>query len=242
MKLTNPESQEITVEANQKSKILITFDKQTDFNLKVTAQPDSTVEIVTIYKDNNYNHTRESIAKRNSTVIWTDLFINASGESKITSKLEEKGAETEQNIYYITDKELNIASEAIHNAEHTKSNLLTRGVLTNDAKTKTTGLININSKASKSKGYQKQDALLLSTTAKATAIPNLEIQNHDVKCSHGSTISQIDKDLLFYLMSRGLTKKQAEGTIVQGYFSQVLDQLDTDTKTYLQAQIHEAIE
>jgi len=64
--------------------------------------------------------------------------------------------------------------------------------------------------------------LLLSDEAEADAIPNLEIHNHDVKCSHGSTVGQVDPEQLFYLMSRGLNEDEAKQKIVEGYFTPVL--------------------
>jgi len=53
----------------------------------------------------------------------------------------------------------------------------------------------------------------------------LEINNHDVKCSHGSTVGKVDEEHLFYLMSRGLTKEEAEEKIVEGFFAPILKDL-----------------
>ena len=64
---------------------------------------------------------------------------------------------------------------------------------------------------------------MLSRAAKADSIPKLEILADDVKCSHGATVSPVDRDQLFYLMSRGLTRSQSEELIVTGFFQQVLD-------------------
>jgi len=105
------------------------------------------------------------------------------------------------------------------------------------------GLVYISKNAEQSTGYEKQDALLLSDEAEADAIPNLQIENNDVKCSHGSTIGQIDKEQLFYLMSRGLNEESAKKKIIEGYFAPVLDMMqDQDAREKLQATIEKAIE
>ena len=100
------------------------------------------------------------------------------------------------------------------------------------------GLVKINKNAPGSNGYETQDALLLSNKAEADAIPNLEINNNDVKCSHGSTVGQVDEDKLFYLMTRGLTKDEASQKIVEGYFTPVLDMFHDPN---IKEQVHKTI-
>ena len=87
-------------------------------------------------------------------------------------------------------------------------------------------IIKIEEGASDSDGYEKQDALILSENAEADAMPQLEIKNPNVKCSHGSTIGQIDKEKIFYLMSRGLDIEKAKKKIVEGYFNNTLEQIE----------------
>ena len=76
--------------------------------------------------------------------------------------------------------------------------------------------------AENSDGYQKEEVLLLSEEAEADSIPNLEIHNENVKCSHGASIGSIDKDKLFYLMSRGLSKETSIKLVVEGFFDSLL--------------------
>ena len=70
--------------------------------------------------------------------------------------------------------------------------------------------------------------LLLSEDASATALPNLEIEADDVRCSHGATVGQVDDMQMFYLMSRGLSRKQAERLLVIGFFEEVLSRVPVD--------------
>ena len=87
------------------------------------------------------------------------------------------------------------------------------------ADTTTRGLVRINKPAFSSDGYQKSDVILLDNDSHAISIPDLEIHNHDVACSHGSTISKLDEDKLHYMMTRGIPKSEASKTLIKGFFS-----------------------
>jgi Fe-S cluster assembly protein SufD len=76
--------------------------------------------------------------------------------------------------------------------------------------------------------YQTNRNLILSEGAHADSLPNLEIEADDVRCSHGATIGQQDERQIFYLMSRGLTRQQAEKLIVSGFFEEVLSRLKVE--------------
>jgi Fe-S cluster assembly protein SufD len=114
---------------------------------------------------------------------------------------------------------------AYHLVENTLSNLSTKGALKDESNGLSRSLIWIGDKANNSEGYESQNALILSKDAKANAIPKLEIKNPNVKCSHGSTIGQVNKEDIFYLMSRGLSKNEAIKLIVLGYFNSILNNI-----------------
>jgi Fe-S cluster assembly protein SufD len=87
------------------------------------------------------------------------------------------------------------------------------------------GIIRVWPGAQQTDAYQTNRNLLLSPEARADSLPNLEIQADDVKCSHGATVGQLDQESLFYLMSRGLTRSQAERLVVLGFLGEVLSRL-----------------
>ena len=87
------------------------------------------------------------------------------------------------------------------------------------------GLVKINRNAFGSNGYQKEDTLLLSEEAAADSIPNLEIDNNDVKCTHGASIGRIDREKLFYMKSRGLNEEQATREYVKGFFEPLIQRI-----------------
>ncbi len=114
-----------------------------------------------------------------------------------------------------------------HLASNTFSDLKTKSVLNEKSKLVFRGLVKIAEKAENCVGYQKEDTLLLSDQAQASLIPDLEIANDQVQCSHGATVSRINPEQLFYLSSRGINKEQAEKILVEGFLNSLLQEFPT---------------
>jgi Fe-S cluster assembly protein SufD len=91
------------------------------------------------------------------------------------------------------------------------------------------GVIRVDKGAQKTDAYQENRNLLLSPDAQATPIPGLEIEANDVRCTHGATVGQVDAQHLFYLMSRGLSRADAQRAIVRGFFEPVLERIASET-------------
>jgi Fe-S cluster assembly protein SufD len=88
------------------------------------------------------------------------------------------------------------------------------------------GTVVIRQGAHKCNAYQTNRNILLSETAKAHSIPNLEILSNDpVKCGHAASVGPVDEDVLFYLQSRGIPFEEAERLVVFGFFQEVLDRV-----------------
>jgi Fe-S cluster assembly protein SufD len=87
-------------------------------------------------------------------------------------------------------------------------------------------MIRVEEGAQKTNAYQENRNLLLSREAHANSIPGLEILANDVRCTHGATLGQVDREQLFYLMTRGLSRSEAERLIVRGFFQDVLDRVE----------------
>jgi Fe-S cluster assembly protein SufD len=110
-----------------------------------------------------------------------------------------------------------------HNAQSTRSNINFKVVLKDQATSIYQGIIKVSPAGQKTDAFQSNKNLLLGTQAKADSIPKLEILADDVKCSHGATVGPVDREQIFYLMSRGLPAKEAEELIVGGFVRQVLE-------------------
>jgi len=176
----------------------------------------------------NFTYKIANLAK-DSKMNWFELCLGSKfTRTETTTILNGEGAEVKTyGVFFGSgEQQFDMVSKTIHNNRNTISDMFTKGVLNDKAKGVYRGSIRIEKNAFNSNGYQKEDTLLLSDEAEADSIPSLEIENHDVKCSHGSTIGQIDKEQLFYLMSRGLNKKEANKMIVNGFFQPLIDKVD----------------
>lgn len=167
---------------------------------------------------------------------WQEAHLGTS-QGKMTSHtalVGDKAYTRTHSMYFgLGTQKLDIKTTVDHRAPHTKSLLLSRGVLADQSAAAHQGFITIGKGMPHCDGYQKKEALLLSDDARIDTIPVLEISNDLVKCAHGATISTVPEDHLFYLMSRGLSKTDATQTIVQGFFGPVIDSLDESTREYV---------
>lgn len=112
-----------------------------------------------------------------------------------------------------------------HNATHCTSDLLYKGALRERSRSVYEGGIKVALGAQQSDAYQANRNLMLSKKARADSIPMLEIEAHEVRCTHGSTTSQLDPEELFYLQSRGVPADPATKLIVEGFFVPVFDRI-----------------
>lgn len=116
-----------------------------------------------------------------------------------------------------------------HQAAHCTSDLLYKGALQDKSRLVWRGMIKVDPDAQKTDGYQRNDNLILSESARADSIPGLEIEADDVKCSHGATVGRVDDEQLFYACCRGLTRREATRMIVAGFFQQVFDRISIES-------------
>ena len=122
-----------------------------------------------------------------------------------------------------------------HLAGHTTSRIDYKAVAGQQARSTYTGLIRIEEHATHCEAYQENRNLLLSSRARADAIPELEIHNQEVSCSHGATIAPVDPEQLFYLGSRGLDPHEALGLVVRGFLENTLARLPGDARAMVEA-------
>jgi Fe-S cluster assembly protein SufD len=112
-----------------------------------------------------------------------------------------------------------------HAAPDTTSNLLFKGAVDDHSRSIYTGLIRVRKEARGTNAFQTNRNVKLSEFAWAESVPNLEIENNDVHCSHASTVGPVDAEQLFYLESRGIPPEVGERLIVGGFFDEVVQQI-----------------
>ena len=136
----------------------------------------------------------------------------------------ENGSAVVYGLYFPSkDQKMNLLTRQDHLVPHTYSNLHYKGALADRSEARWEGMIYVDPKAEKTDGYQKNENLMLSDDANVLAQPGLEIITDDVKCSHGTTITNIDDDQIFYLTSRGIPRRQAEQLVIRGFFDTILN-------------------
>ncbi len=113
-----------------------------------------------------------------------------------------------------------------HEAPEATSNLLVKCVLRDNARFTFDGAIRVEKEAQKTDAYQRNENLLLSSSAHARSKPSLEILANDVRCTHGATLGTIDNDQLYYLQSRGIGGDIARQLIIDGFFESALMRID----------------
>jgi Fe-S cluster assembly protein SufD len=174
----------------------------------------------------------------NSTVVRRDARVQSlnvhlggvQARHESLSQLQAPGAFSEMLALTVADQtqEFDQRTLQIHQAPNTKSDLLYKNALRDQAKTIFSGLIIVDSDAQKTDAYQSNRNLMLSEEAEANSLPGLEIQANDVRCTHGATSSRIDPEQEFYLQSRGINKEAADELLTFGFFEEVLNRLTND--------------
>ena len=169
-----------------------------------------------------------TLANRDSTLDTLNVSLGASvTRVDLNARLMGPGAKSEMLGLYFGDGDQHFdhSTSQDHQAPSAFSNLLYKGALDGSSRSIFHGIIRVRPGAQLTDAYQTNRNLVLSENARADSLPNLEIEADDVRCSHGATVGQLDEESLFYLMSRGMSRKTAERLVVIGFLGEVLDRL-----------------
>ncbi|MCP4887072.1 MAG: Fe-S cluster assembly protein SufD [Planctomycetaceae bacterium] len=203
--------------------------------IEVIQKPGSHLRYVNLqewgHKSFNFGHQRATIG-RDSTLQWT---IAAMGSmlTKVnqTVELTGAGADSQVNGVMFTEGRQHLAyhTQQHHRAVNCHSDFLYKAAQQDQSRTVWRGMIKVDEEAQKTDGYQRNDNLVLSASARADSIPGLEIEADDVRCTHGSTTAKVDEEQIFYARCRGFTRKEATRMIVSGFFQQIFDRITIDS-------------
>jgi Fe-S cluster assembly protein SufD len=157
-------------------------------------------------------------------------FGSKRGKTRIQNDLNGPGATSRVTGAYFADgtQHLDYDTFQEHIAPNCESDFAFKGALRDNATAVWRGMIRVEPDAQKTNAYQECRNLMLSPTAHAVPIPGLEIMANDVRCTHGATVSRVDREQLFYLMTRGLPRAEAERMVVRGFFQNVLDRIELE--------------
>jgi Fe-S cluster assembly protein SufD len=165
------------------------------------------------------------------TVDWIEGNIGSRlTKSSVETYLQGDGSETKTvgAFFGHDDQHFDVAARVWHQGEHTTADLVTRGVLDDDARSVYEGVQDVGTEAWDTSSYQRENTLMLSDESEADASPKLIINNHDTEASHSATVGQVDEQEMFYMTSRGVDPQTAKNMLVEGFFVPVLEEVDVD--------------
>jgi Fe-S cluster assembly protein SufD len=174
----------------------------------------------------------EAEADAEATVVLGEVALGGDySRTRTDCRLVGRGATGDLRAAYLGEGEqtLDFRTFQHHVAPDTTSDLLFKGVVGGSSRAVYTGLIHVGPEARGTNAFQTNRNIKLSEHAWAESVPNLEIENNDVRCSHASTVGPVDEEQLFYLESRGVRPEAAERLIVAGFFDEVIGKMPTPT-------------
>lgn len=172
--------------------------------------------------------TQRTIAGRDANVDTLVVNLGASvARVDLAASLDGPGARSDMLGLYFAQgtQHFDHNTRQDHTVPHATSDLLYKGALYDKTRAVFRGIIKVFPKAQRTDAYQTNRNLLLSDKAEATSLPNLEIEADDVRCSHAATVGHLDQEELFYIMTRGVPRREAERLVVFGFFGEVLERL-----------------
>jgi Fe-S cluster assembly protein SufD len=172
--------------------------------------------------------TQRAEVGRDASLDWTALgFGSARGKVRMETDLAGPGADARVTGAYVggDSQHLDYDTTQEHSAPSTTSDLAFRGVLGERATAVWRGMIRVDPGAQQTDAFQESRNLLLSTKAHADAIPGLEIEANDVRCTHAAAVAQIDPEQLYYLGSHGLDEAAAKALVIEGFLQALVERL-----------------
>jgi Fe-S cluster assembly protein SufD len=202
--------------------------------VEIAAEENSNVQYGSLQNldEKTYNYTlKRGHAGTYASIDWIEGNIG----SRLTKSSVEtylKGDSSESQIvgafFGHDDQHFDVNARVWHEAEHTTADLVTRGVLDDEARSVYEGVQDVGSGAWDTSSYQRENTLMLSDESEADASPKLIINNHDTEASHSATVGQVDQEELFYMISRGVDPQSAKDMLVEGFFVPVLEEVAVD--------------
>lgn len=165
--------------------------------------------------------------------------------NEINVVLNGKGANSTLNGLYVTNEQqlVDNHTKIDHATDHCNSRELYKGILDDASRSVFSGKIHVRKNAQKTDAIQSNQNILLSETATVDTKPQLEIFADDVKCTHGGTVGQLDKDGLFYLRSRGISEQKAKNIMINAFAEQVTNLILNDNiRDFILNAVHKKIQ
>lgn len=166
---------------------------------------------------------------------------NGHALTETKSLLKGKGSTSDSKMIAIGTggQRMSLTTQAVHFGRNTESDMITRAVMKDNATAIINGITKIEKGATKSNGQQTEKVLMLSPKARGDANPILLIDEDDVKAGHAASVGQVNPEQVHYLMSRGITRQEAERLIIYGFLEPIVAEIPLEE---LRAQLHRILE
>ncbi|MFF2091966.1 Fe-S cluster assembly protein SufD [Paenibacillus sp. NPDC058174] len=174
---------------------------------------------------------RRAIIENDGRMEWVIGDLNdGSTLSDTTSHLKGNGSNSDAKVISIGQHEqkMSLTTQAVHFGRSSESDMVTRAVMKDSATSIINGITKIEKGATKANGVQTEKVLMLSPKARGDANPILLIDEDDVKAGHAASVGQVNPEQVYYLMSRGITKQDAERLIIYGFLAPVVSEIPID--------------
>tara|TARA_B100000902_G_scaffold329774_1_gene326422 strand:- start:37 stop:1158 length:1122 start_codon:yes stop_codon:yes gene_type:complete len=223
----------VSVEKNKTAKLYLNLNNSVKANvypiIELSLKENSNLEIilsVTSLEDVNIaNSIYAKVLKDANLKIHTISMGGELSRSRMDIDLVGDGSGFYlDGVYFGEDSQIHDSRVFVnHLGKNTNSNMITKGVLGDRSSSIFTGTIHIAEGAIKTESHQENRNILLSEEATAQSVPNLEILCDDVICSHGSSVGPIEQEIYHYVMSRGISKVDADKMLIKGFFNEIIN-------------------
>ncbi|MEQ9441475.1 MAG: Fe-S cluster assembly protein SufD [Cyclobacteriaceae bacterium] len=189
-------------------------------------------------------HTGTTEVHQSRDSRFTAVTISLQGamlRNNLNVALDDEHCETHMYGLYMLNGKTHVDNHTAvdHRKANSFSNELYKGIMDDQSRGVFNGKIYVRQDAQKTNAFQSNANILLTNEASIDTKPQLEIWADDVKCSHGATTGQIDKEQLFYLRTRGVSKEQATAILLRAFAGDVLENIELD---FIRTQVEEVID
>lgn len=185
---------------------------------------------------------RRAVVDNDGSIEWIVGEMNGGDSvSETLSVLQGNGSVSDAKVIAVGSgsQKLNYTTKAVHFGKSSDSQMITRAVMREQATAIINGITKIEKGATKANGEQTEKVLMLSPKARGDANPILLIDEDDVTAGHAASVGQVNQEQIYYLMSRGISREQAERLIIYGFLAPVVSDIPLEQ---LQHQLQELVE
>lgn len=234
--LNNNEPLKIEVEESSELKIIVELNKtdeeKQDYNVEVILHPNSKLTYLLIADSDCEDLTIDHyfIVNKDASLKLLGGYLNNKVNAKLHSRLVGEGASAFVRAVIIssTDNVQNIDVDIIHEEKHTNGLMHNIAIAGSNGKVKLNGVEKILQGSSKSDSYQNLKGIITSDDAEIEINPILLIDEYDITAGHAATVGKLEELSIYYLMSRGLSRKEAEKLMINGLLRPLIDEIDDE--------------